>query len=168
MGATETSPSPVPCRRRDGACHNTFGFSRVGRVPTLWPRSHHVAGCNELGLTCRAASPPGGATATALTCCCSSRVPRQLHERPALTSCRMSVSQESRRSTPHSPVGQPYGAHAGRVRHTMDPVAPTARRAFVLLEAAAARPALLQRSTGSRWAHGSPLRRRGERGMDAV
>ena len=143
---------PVSARRRADLWCFTAPSSQLWVV--TWPS---VRPCNEH------ASPPGGATTAALTCCCSRRAQRRLHEQPALTSCCIFVSQESRWSTRHSPLWQPSGAHAARLRHMSDANALTAHRAYVQQEAAAARAAWAPRSTGSRWARGSILRRRGAR-----
>ena len=62
----------------------------------------------------------------------------------------------------------PSGAHGTRVRTTVEEVALTTRRSLVPQEAATARPAWTPRLTRSRWARGSPVGRRGERGMDVV
>ena len=62
----------------------------------------------------------------------------------------------------------PSGAHGTRVRTTVEEVALTTRRSLVPQEAATARPAWTPRLTRSRWARGSPVGRRGERGTDAV
>ena len=71
---------------------------------------------------------------------------RRLHERPALTSCRMPVPQESRRTTCHRPLG----SHQVRTAHVCAPRWKRLRRPLAALPCRRKQPQLDQRGRRGR------------------